>query len=562
MRGSAQAQRVMVRRQRIALLLGCLLLMLVFAAGRALYLGVVRGASLSRLARGEHEAVEVVPAQRGAIYAREGAALAVSEPAYEIVADPYLIKSPYSAAGKIAPLVGQSRQAVAGKLRERTGYLRLAEAVSSGPTQALLALGLPGIEAEPVMRRRYPRRTLAAQVIGLLGGAGEGLAGLEYSYNPLLSGRPGKRRVVRDGRGQVISVETVSHARAGESLTLTLDANIQHRVEAVLAADARVFHPKSETAIVLEPQTSAVLAMADWPAVNLESRGGVQASQLRNDAVALDYEPGSTFKIVAMGGALQQGLITPQSSFEVPEAIEMGGRLIHDAEIHPTETLTAAQILSRSSNVGEVKIAARLGAESFHRWTRDYGFGDSTGIELPGAESGAIPSPRSYSPSSMGNLPFGQGELVTPLQLADAYAAIANGGILRPPHIVAAVDGHRRPLPRGHRILSPATAATLRQMLRGPLGPEGTAAGVSVPGYQASGKTGTAETIDPATGEYSTTAFIASFIGFAPVQKPRLLALVIADEPQHGSIYGGQVAAPAWAQIMSFALPYLGVSPN
>lgn len=553
---------MMLRRRRIGLLLACLLLLLLFAAGRALYLGVVRGASLSRLARGEHETVEVVPAQRGAIYAREGAALAVSEPAYTIIADPYLIKSPYWAAGKIAPLVGESRHAVAGKLRTRTGYLHLAEAVASGPTNKLLELGLPGIEAQPTMRRRYPRRTLAAEVLGLLGGGGEGLSGLEYAFNSTLSGRAGERRVVRDGRGQAISVKTVRHARAGGSLKLTLDANIEHRVEAVLAADASVFHPKSETAIVLEPQTGSVLAMANWPAVNLEASGGVTASQLKNEAISLDYEPGSTFKVVAIGGALQEHLITPQSSFEVPEAIEMGGHLIHDAEVHPTEMLTASQILARSSNVGEVKIASRLGAESFHSWTHRYGFGRSTGIELPGAESGAIPTPQHYSASSMGNLPFGQGELITPLQLADAYAAIADGGVLRRAHIVASIDGHRQPVPRGHRILSPATAAALREMLRGPLGPEGTAPGVRVPGYEAAGKTGTAETIDPATGEYSTTAFIASFIGFAPVQHPRLLTLVLADEPQARSVYGGQVCAPAWAQIMSFGLPYLGVSPQ
>ncbi|MHB1538444.1 MAG: peptidoglycan D,D-transpeptidase FtsI family protein [Solirubrobacteraceae bacterium] len=552
----------MLRRRRIALLFGCMLLMLLIAAGRAVYLGVVRGATLSRLARGEHETIEALPAQRGTIYAREGAALAVSEPAYSIIADPYLIKSPYWAAGKIAPLVGESRSVVARKLRARTGYLHLAEAVASGPTSELLALRLPGIEAQPTMRRRYPRRTLAAQVLGLLGGEGDGLSGLEYSYNSALSGHAGERRIVSDARGQPISVKTIRHAHPGASLKLTLDANLQHHVEGVLAADASVFHPKSETAIVLEPQSGAVLAMADWPAVNLEGAGGVKASQLKNEAISLNYEPGSTFKIVAMGGALQEHLVTPQSSFEVPETIEMGGHVIHDAETHPTEMLTAAQILARSSNVGEVKVAARLGAESFHDWTGAYGFGRPTGIELPGAERGAVPQPQNYSASSMGNLPFGQGELITPLQLADAYAAVADGGVLRPPHIVASVNGRSRPIPRGHRILSSAAAATLRDMLRGPLGPEGTAAGVRIPGYEAAGKTGTAEMINPATGEYSTTSFIATFIGFAPVQHPRLLTLVLADEPQSGSVYGGQVCAPAWAQIMSFGLPYLGVSPG
>jgi len=283
---------------------------------------------------------------------------------------------------------------------------------------------------------------------------------------------------------------------------------------------------------------------------------------MEDRAVGFDYEPGSTFKAVTVSGALQEGLITPSTPFNIPDQIQVADRTIHDDTEHPEETLTTAQILARSSNVGAIKIGLLERPEPFNGWVRRFGFGARTGVELPGEEAGmALPLDR-YSGSSMGNLPIGQGELVTPMQMASAYAAIANGGILRPPHIIGAVGGRRQPEPAGRRIISATTAAEVRHMLEGVLGPEGTASEVSIPGYQLAGKTGTASKIDPATGEYSKSAYVASFIGFAPAADPKLLCAVVVDEPQSGSIYGGTVAAPAFGQIMSFALPYLGIPPG
>jgi cell division protein FtsI (penicillin-binding protein 3) len=549
-------------QQRAGVLFACCLALLTLAASRAVYLGLVRGASLRAAARSEHVTDEPVPARRGTITDRNGAALAVSEPAYEISADPLLIREPLATAAQIAPLLGMSENAVLAKLSERTGFVYLAHALDATDEKKLLALQIPGIEDSPVMKRTYPRGQLAAQVLGALGAEGEGLSGLEYSRNGVIGGEAGARQVVRDGLGTPISISTVRSGHPGAPVQLTLDANIQQRTEEVLAADASVFHPKDETAIVMEPSTGGILAMADWPPAQLGQASQLSPEALSNRAVSLDYEPGSTFKVVAIAGALQQGLITPQTPFEVPETIELGGKVIHDAESHPTETLTASQILARSSNVGEIKIAGLEGADSFNRWVRAFGFGERTGVELPGEETGVVPPVNRYSGSSMGNLPFGQGEMVTPIQLLRAYAAIANGGVLRPPHIVAAVGRRRVRVPYGRRVISAETAAELREMLRGPLLPGGTAAEVSIPGYTLAGKTGTAEKVDPRTGRYSKSAFIASFIGFAPVSNPRLLAVVVVDEPQAGSIYGGQVAAPAWGQIMSFALPYLGIAPE
>ncbi|HWY90045.1 MAG TPA: penicillin-binding protein 2, partial [Solirubrobacteraceae bacterium] len=283
---------------------------------------------------------------------------------------------------------------------------------------------------------------------------------------------------------------------------------------------------------------------------------------LEDRAVGFAYEPGSTFKAFTVSGALQQGLITPTTSFNVPNQIQVADRTIHDDTEHADETLTTSEILAQSSNVGAIQIGKLEGAASFNTWVHRFGFGTPTGVELPGEEQGVTLALSKYSGSSMGNLPIGQGELVTPMQMVAAYSAIANGGILRRPHIIGAVNDQSRRTPTGHRVISATTASQLRTMLEGVLAPGGTAHEVSVPGYQLAGKTGTASKIDPATGEYSKSAYVASFVGFAPASDPKLLCAVIVDEPQSGSIFGGTVAAPAFGQIMSFALPYLRIPPG
>ena len=395
-----------------------------------------------------------------------------------------------------------------------------------------------------------------------MGTEGRGLSGLEYSQGALLKGTAGERRVVSDALGQPISISNVHAERAGATLTLTLDANIQQRTEDVLDAVGRVFSPKDATAIVMDPRTGALLAVANWPQANANDPAASSPSALEDRAVSFNYEPGSTFKVVAVSGALESGLITPNTPFDIPDQIQVADRTIHDAEEHPDETLTTAEILAQSSNVGAIKIGALDGPQRFNQWVHRYGFGARTGVELPGEETGVALGLSEYSGSSMGNLPIGQGELVTPMQMASAYSAIADGGVLHRPHIIGAIDGRPQPEPAGRRVLSETTAAELRMMLEGVLAPGGTASEVSIPGYQLAGKTGTASKVDQATGEYSESAYVASFIGFAPASDPKLLCAVVVDEPQSGSIYGGTVAAPAFGQIMSFALPYLRIPPG
>jgi cell division protein FtsI (penicillin-binding protein 3) len=363
--------------------------------------------------------------------------------------------------------------------------------------------------------------------------------------------------VVSDRLGQAIGVSGPT-AVAGKTVELTLDAALQQYTDRVVAATGEQYRALDATAIVLAPRTGAILAMSNWPRVNANDSAKVGLST--NYADQLDYEPGSTFKIVAIGGALSDGLISPQTTFTIPDSYHVADRVIHDSEPHPTETLTTTQILAHSSNIGAVQIGQDLGEQRMYGWIREFGFGAPTGVDLPGEEKGIVPPVALWSGSSIGNIPIGQGVSVTPLQIATAYAAIANGGLLHPPRIVSSVGGVAVPLPTAKRILSPEVATELRHMLKDVLGPSGTASEIKIPGYRLAGKTGTANKV--VHGTYSNKDYYASFVGFAPEQNPQIEAIVMVDSPQGGNIYGTEVAAPAWRKIMDFALPYLKIAPG
>jgi cell division protein FtsI/penicillin-binding protein 2 len=317
------------------------------------------------------------------------------------------------------------------------------------------------------------------------------------------------------------------------------------------------YSPKSATAIAVNPNDGAILALANWRSA--ASSASDSSAGPENLAIGLNYEPGSTFKAITVAGALQDGLVTPSTPFAIPPVLQVADRQIHDAEDHGYETLSVANILKYSSNIGADLIGMKLGATRFNYWVRRFGFGARTDVDLPGEQSGIVLRLSQYSGSSMANLPFGQGESVTPMQMVAAYDAIANGGILRPPHVVQSVGGKSQPLPSGHRIISSATASELRDMLRGVFADGGTASGAEIRGYDMAGKTGTANiAID---GHYSDSAYVASFIGMVPTDHPRLLVAVVVNQPQ-GSIYGGSVAAPAFQQIVGWAVPYLGLPPR
>jgi cell division protein FtsI (penicillin-binding protein 3) len=545
--------------RRIGLLFASFLLCFTVILGRAFWLQGVQGAQLSSQAAYQQTETVTVPGLRGRVLDRHGRELAVSEDAASIYATPYQVKDPQRTAAELAPLLGMSEGDVLEALTAGSGFAYVARKVELQTAKKIAALRLPGIGQLPDSRRTYPQGKLASQVIGAVGVDNQGLTGLEAGEDEVLHGTDGERKIVKDALGEPIRLETARTASDGHDIQLTLDAALQSQTERVLAGVGATYQPKGATAIVMDPRTSQILAMANWPPIDPTDLADVSNEDLLNRATGFTYEPGSTFKAFTVASALEDKLVTPDTAFTLAPTIRVSDRVIEEAEPRGTATLTVADILAQSSNVGAVTIGLQLGSERFSRWISRFGFGRPTDLGFPGEERGIVPALDEYSGSSMGNLPIGQGLSVTPIQMAAGYAAIADGGILRRPQLIERVDGEPVTEPPGRRVIDPHVSAEVRQMLEGVLAPGGTASEVSVPGYTLAGKTGTSQVAE--NGGYSETKFVASFIGFAPAQNPRLLVAVIVDQPQ-GDIYGGSVAAPAFGKIAEFALPYLGVPPE
>jgi cell division protein FtsI/penicillin-binding protein 2 len=553
---------VLLVERRIGLLFAFFLGLICLAGLRSLQLGTLKGDMLAKAATSQQVAQNTVPARRGTITDRKGVELAASQAADDVSATPYLIKDPAKVARQIAPLLGLDEAEVLKRLSRRdTGFVYLGRRVPGEKADAIRKLGIEGLDFQPGQRRVYPRDYLASQVIGGVNMAGKGFSGLEYELDAKLHGTDGERRIVRDGVGDDVQVKDLKRANPGARVELALDSHIQEKVEEVLRGVGRTYRPKGATAIVTDPSNGEILSLANWPAVNANDPGGAPQTALMNRAVGITYEPGSTFKAITVAGALEDRKVTPDTSFNLPPQIVVADRTIKNAEERGWATMTTRQILAQSDNVGAITIGQRLGKERFDHYVRKFGFGKPTGTDLPGEERGIVPALDKYSGSSMGNLPIGQGEAVTPMQIAQFYGAIANGGILRTPHVVRRIDGTLQTQSVGRRIMSASTAASLRDMLKGVLAAGGTASEVKLEGYTLAGKTGTANKINPVTGEYSQSAYVASFVGFAPADNPKLLISIMVDEPQ-GGIYGGQVAAPAFGKIAGFALQYQKIPPK
>jgi cell division protein FtsI (penicillin-binding protein 3) len=540
--------------KRIGLLFALFLMLLALAALRATWLGTVNSGSLSDRAVSQQIEDIADPARRGTIYDRNGVELAVSEDSVTVFAHPFLINDPARVAARLAPLVGRSEGELLRKLSDRGStfvYLRRKMDASLGEKVKRLKIEGIGTVTEP--KRVYPQGFLASQVLGLVGTDNGGLSGLEYSQDDALRGEDGERRLVKDALGEPVSLIETKRATPGKNLALTLDTRIQERTEAVLAEVGQTYTPQGATAVVLDPRTGGILALANWPRVDANNVQGAPDFARQNRAIQANYEPGSTFKAITVSGALSERLVEPGTTLEVPSEIQVADRTVGEAHDGGGGTKTVAQIVAESSNVGSVMIGLKLGATRFDRWVRRFGFGRPTGVDLPGEEGGIVLRPENYSGSSMGNMPIGQGIAVTPMQMATAYTAIANHGVMRRPYVV---KGHQPP-PK--RVLSRRTADQVSQMLEGVLAAGGTAEEAQVEGYTLAGKTGTAE--KAIKGGYSDTDFVASFIGYAPARDPQLLVAVMVDTPR-GDIYGGTVAAPAFERIMEFALPYLKIPPG
>ena len=541
--------------RRIGLLFAVFLLLLGLACTRATWLGTVRADSLGDRAATQQVEDFDVAARRGTITDRRGVELAVSEDAITVFANPLLVKDKTGTAARLAPLVGRSEDDLLKALSGRSGFVYLRRKLDPDLGERVAKLGIEGIDTVTEPRRTYPQGALAGQLIGAVGTDNLGLSGVEQQYEEQLHGSDGRRRLVKDATGEPVSLIDERRAEAGEDLQLTIDAALQERVEAIMGEVGRAHRPRAATALVMDPRTGELLALSNWPRVDSNDIGGAPAYARQNRAVGASYEPGSTFKAFTVAGALEEGLIKPSTAFDLPPQIQVADRKIGEAHDRGATRLTVAEILAQSSNVGSVMIGLKMGPKRFDRWVRRFGFGRPTGVGLPGEAGGIVPRPKDYSGSSLGNLPIGQGLAVTPIQMATAYSALANGGVMHAPRVVA---GEGTP---GRRVISARNAGLTSRMLEGVLEAGGTAEAAQVPGYELAGKTGTAEKPDPKLGGYSKFKFFSSFLGYAPARKPRLLVAVMVDEPK-GEHSGAEVAAPAFEKIVEFALPYMRIPPR
>jgi cell division protein FtsI (penicillin-binding protein 3) len=549
--------------RRIRLVVAVFAIVFAVAVARVGWLQAVKAHALDRLATSQHRETLVVPGRRGTIFDRAGVQLAVGERATTVYANPRQIVDPRAT----ALAVGRALELDPGKLyplladRSR-GFVYVARKVDHDKAEALERRGIVGLGFYPEERRAYPQEDVASEIVGYAGTDNRGLSGLELDLDGVLAGEDGSKTVVRDPIGRTLDVIESEPVRDGRDVYLTVDHTIQGEVERILRETRERWAAKAATAVVLDPRTGAVLALAVEPGFDANNYPAVarrDPDRLRNRAVTDTYEPGSTFKVVTIGAVLESELVTPETRFTLPYSLQVADRVIHDAVERGTQTMSVAQILSQSSNVGVITLAIQLQRLKLSEWIRRFGFGRPTGIDYPGETRGIVLPPDRWSGSTIGNVPIGQGIAVTPLQMVAAYGAVANGGMWMQPHLVERIEGQGEVQPKRRRIVSRETAKELRRMLRGVV-EAGSGTLAQVPGYTIAGKTGTAAKPEP-TGGYSTSRYVASFVGYVPASAPRLVVLVTVDEPR-GAIWGGVVAAPPFAEIAEFALQYLEVPPD
>ncbi len=527
---------------------------------RAAWLQGVRAGSYERLAAGQHRATIVDPGGRGSIFDRRGVQLAIGRQATTVYANPRQIRDPESAAGLIGNALRLDPVELQKLLSDRSrGFVYIARKADAKRAAILKSAGIVGLGFVSEEQRIYPLNHVAAQVVGYAGTDNHGLAGLELGLESELTGKPGRETVIRDPAGRAINVINSSAAHAGQDITLTIDQGIQAQAESVLRRTIDRWHAKAASAIVLDPRTGAVLAMAVERGYDANRFPIVPRDRQRNRTVTDTYEPGSTFKVVTVSAVLSERLATPRTAFTLPYQIHVADRIIHDSHPRGTERMTVDQILSQSSNVGTITLAQKLGARRLSDWISRFGFGHKTGVDFPGETRGIVPPLDRWSGSTIGTLPIGHGIAITPVQMAAAYGTVANGGVWLRPHLVERMGTEGRPAVAARRILTPRVARQVLRMMQDVV-LEGTGQQAQLPGYKVAGKTGTAAKPDP-DGGYSTSRYVASFVGMVPATSPRLVVLVTVDEPR-AAIWGGVVAAPAFQQIAGFDLQYLDVPPD
>jgi len=582
-----------MRRMRILWVIGIFMAWAILIIGRLAWLQVIRHSDwLERAERQQERTFKVAP-RRGVLYDRNLHELAMTVLADSVYAVPSEIGSEQAKeeiAESLAKIVHTnpedrftSEKQILARLRDSRNFAWVARKEPPAVIAQVKALGLKGVYFQKEFKRFYPDQQLAAQVLGYVGMDDDGLAGVEQEDDKELHGTPGRMLTDIDARRHVLDSEE-RQPLPGENLVLSIDANIQFMAEQALQANMERTGAVNGTVVVQDPHTGQILALAIRPTFNPNDFRHTDPSLLRDHAVSDVYEPGSTFKLVAYSAALNQKIITPDSMIPtLGGVINVAGRLVHDDrdaiiyESHHGNVLSAKEALWESSDVAAIELAQRMGADRFYQYIRDYGFGMRSGIELPGETRGLLKPVQRWQPTTIGSIPMGQEIAVTPIQLVTMASTIANGGVYLPPHILLESTQKTKgtgelkpaafrpeeelpsPLPSGaHRVISEMTAAEMRQIMEGVV-LYGTGRPAQLDGYSAGGKTGTAQKIDPRTHTYSKTKYVASFVGFAPVNNPAVTIAVIMDSPSKGSHFGTAVSAPVFHDLAQQILEYLGV---
>jgi cell division protein FtsI (penicillin-binding protein 3) len=555
-------------RIRIRLIGGVFAFFFAITSARAFYLQVINKEKLVKLAERQYQKIVPLTPVRGAIYDRNNAPLAVSIEMDSCFAEPRSIENIREAAESLSPLLGMPREAVEKKLNGSRNFVWLLRRMPPDQAQKIRVLELEGIGFVKETKRFYPNGEVAGHVIGFTGLDPDGLEGIELKYNSTILGSIGYLVTERDALGRDIDRKgiVVTKASKGHNVTLTVDKNIQYITEKELAKAVTESGARGGMALVMEPQSGRILAMANYPGFNPNSFSSYPAPLLRNKTIVDSFEPGSTFKVFLIAAAMEERVVSPNDAFNCENgSYSIGGRTIHDT--HKYGRLTVAEILKYSSNIGAAKIGSRLGQERLYSHLKDFGFGARSGIDLPGEAYGYLRDTSQWYGVDLATISFGQGVSATALQLATAISAVANGGLLMKPYVVEKVSDEsgaelESTSPQVlRRVMAPETAGKLARMMEGVAAEGGTGMSAAVEGFRVAGKTGTAQKVDPLTRSYSVDKRTASFVGFVPADNPRLTILVVVDEPKT-SPYGGVVAAPAFGAIARQTLCYLKVPPE
>jgi len=535
-------------------------------AAKAIHLQVFQSQWLSQAASDQYEKSLTISGKRGNIYDRNQRPMAVSIDVTSIAAYPARIKDIEDTAKKLAAILKLDTRKIRQKLALDRSFVWIKRKTTARETQMVKELKLAGIGFVPEFNRFYPNRTLAAQALGFTGLDGKGLEGIEFYYNRQLKGAESKITILEDALGNGFRSENRRLAgNSGHNLVLTIDSNIQYITESTLIEAVNQFSANSAMAIVMQPRTGAILALAHFPTINPNSYLTFNKSLWRNRAITDPFEPGSTMKIFSAAAALESGNIKYNDIFYCENgAYKIGKNVVHDSSKHGW--LSLQQIIKFSSNIGAVKIGEKVGAKTLYQTFQKFGFGARSGIDCPGETTGSLSHYSSWSEIDIGAISFGHGIAVSALQLITAVSAIANDGILMKPYIVMEIsDQNGQPVKRFkpqqvRRVISARTAGIVKKILRTVTTKGGTGVNAALDRYSVGGKTGTARKLDE-TGKYSNSMHVASFVGFTPADKPEIAVLVIIDEPKE-NYYSGIVAAPVFKKIAQQTLNYLNVAPE